>query len=60
MLITCSKTKSTNDDLISLIPQNTDIIVRINDINSLINKFQNDELLKNLNFPKTSAKKLNT
>ena len=58
MLITCSKTKSTNDDLISLIPQNTDIIVRINDINSLINKFQNDELLKNLNFPKDISQKV--
>ena len=38
--------------MLSLIPQNTDIIVRINDINSLKNKFRNDELLKNLNFPK--------
>ena len=44
--------------MISLIPQNTDIIVRINDINSLINKFQNDELLKNLYFPKDISLKV--
>jgi len=52
MLVSCDKKTSRNEDLVSLIPQNTDIVVRINDINSLINKFQNDELLKNLNFPK--------
>ena len=51
VLITCDKRTSTNEDLINLIPQNTDIVVRINDINSLKNKFQNDELLKNLHFP---------
>ena len=58
MLISCSKSNSTNDDLISLIPQNTDIIVRVNDINSLISKFRNDELLKNLNFPKEISQKV--
>ena len=52
LLISCDKKASSNDDLISLIPQNTDIIVKINDINSLKNKFRNDELLKTLNFPK--------
>ena len=51
VLITCDKRTSTNEDLINLIPQNTDIVIRINDINSLKNKFQNDELLKNLHFP---------
>ncbi|MFL2604527.1 MAG: hypothetical protein ACJ0PP_06295 [Flavobacteriaceae bacterium] len=51
-MITCDKKTSLNDNLLSLIPQNTDIIIRINDINSLKNKFQNDELLKNLYFPK--------
>ena len=50
--ISCEKTTSKNEDLESLIPQNTDIILRINDINSVKNKFQNDELLKNLYFPK--------
>ena len=52
LLISCDKKTSSNDSLLSLIPQNTDIIVRINDINSLKNKFQNGELLKNLYFPK--------
>ena len=51
-IISCDKKTSTIEDLISLIPQNTDIIVRVNDINSIINKFQNDEFLKNLYFPK--------
>ena len=51
-LLSCDETTLENEDLISLIPQNTDIILRINDINSLKNKFQNDELLKNLYFPK--------
>ena len=50
--LSCDKTTSKNEDLESLIPQNTDIILRINDINSVKNKFQNDELLKNLYFPK--------
>ena len=50
--ISCEETTSKNEDLVSLIPQNTDIILRINDINSIKNKFQNDELLKNFVFPK--------
>ena len=58
LLISCNKTASTNEDLVSLIPQNSDIIVRINDINSLINKFQNDELLKNLYFNKDVSQKV--
>ena len=49
--LSCEETTSKNEDLVSLIPQNTDIILRINDINSVKNKFQNDELLKNLYFP---------
>ena len=52
LLLSCDETTSKNEDLVSLIPQNTDIILRINDINSIKNKFQNDELLKNLYFPK--------
>ena len=52
LLLSCDETTSKNEDLVSLIPQNTDIILRINDINSVKNKFQNDELLKNLYFPK--------
>ena len=52
MSLSCDETTSKNEDLESLIPQNTDIILRINDINSVKNKFQNDELLKNLYFPK--------
>ncbi len=58
MLISCGKKNSTNDDIITLVPQNTDIIVRINDINSLINKFQNDELLESLHFPKDISQKV--
>ncbi len=52
LLVSCGKKTSRNEDLISLIPQNTDIIVRINDIGSIINNFKNDELLKDLYFPK--------
>ncbi len=52
LLLSCDETTLKNEDIVSLIPQNTDIILRINDINSLKNKFQNDELLKNLYFPK--------
>ena len=57
-IISCDKRTSTIEDLISLIPQNTDIIVRVNDINSIINKFQNDEFLKNLYFPKDISLKV--
>ena len=57
-IISCDKKTSTIEDLISLIPQNTDIIVRVNDINSTINKFQNDEFLKNLYFPKDISLKV--
>ena len=32
--LSCEETTSKNEDLVSLIPQNTDIILRINDINS--------------------------
>ncbi|MAR42711.1 MAG: hypothetical protein CMC48_01245 [Flavobacteriaceae bacterium] len=58
LLISCDKTTSTNEDLVSLIPQNSDIIVRVNDIQSLINKLQNDELLKNLYFTKDISQKV--
>ena len=58
LLISCDKTTSTNEDLVSLIPQNSDIIVRVNDIQSLINKLQNDELLKKLYFPKNISQKI--
>ena len=58
LLISCDKTTSTNEDLVSLIPQNSDIIVRVNDIQSLINKLQNDEFLKKLYFPKDISQKV--
>ena len=57
-IISCDKKSSKIEDLISLIPQNTDIIVRVNDINSTINKFQNDEFLNNLYFPKDISLKV--
>jgi hypothetical protein len=58
LLISCDKTTSINENIVSFIPQNTDIIVRVNDINSTINKFQNDELLKKLYFPKEISLKV--
>ncbi len=56
--ISCDKKTSKNEDLISLIPQNTDIIVRVNDISSVINNFKNDELLKDLYFPKDISRSI--
>ena len=57
-LVSCEKVLSSNEDFTSLIPQNTDVILRINDINSLINKFQNDELLNKLYFPRDLSLKV--
>ena len=31
LLLSCKKSASTNEDLVSLIPQNSDIIVRVNE-----------------------------
>ena len=52
LIFSCDEINSSDKNLVSLIPQNTDIVIRINDINALKNKIKNDDLLKNLYFSK--------
>ena len=51
LIFSCDEINSSDKNLVSLIPQNTDIVIRINDIN-LKNKIKNDDLLKKLYFSK--------